>query len=420
MKTAPLLFLGMLLLGAAVGWATLPPGKASTMADGWPTPGVAYRGQPPSGPSDRSRNGPVPDTAAMIDQARQWNTNIWDKGGSAYEEEIAGWTDAEIRAALQEALTNRDFLMNVKSARYLADNLLAEWLKRDCTAASEFFLTIPAAIRNDNMPYHLSRAWPPEKAAEGLAFVKAHPEIFATNSPWSIIAKNIEARAKESAASVVRLLVELREAKLGLGFENRVKFPDGFDFASLMKSPEMETLSKSNQGKFFLRAWMAGDRDACYDWILENRGVKSLGIIMESPTPDNPVDPGWLAGRFQQMPAADQQAFREIMPLYVQRPEQLERFAAGIQDGALADQIRAGAARWMFQGRVTQAMQGLAGILDPAARVQALAQASPGADIPYPDALSSPHEKILRQNLLEWNATPEQTEAILAKFKKKP
>lgn len=410
MKTALSFFMGALALGAATGWVMLPAKREGKVEAREALQKPAAAPAPASASAARER--PLPTTAGLMEESKAWMKSITEKGFNPYAEEMEKWTDDEIRSALQESLRNRDFLMDSKNARSMASGLLKEWMKRDCAAASGFFLTIPAPIRNGAMTYSLSMAWPAEHAAEGLAFVKANPQVFEGASPWSILSKNIEARAAGGADSVIKLLGELREAKLDLAFENPVKMPEGFDFGALMKSPEMEELSKKGQAKFFVRAWCTQDREACFDWMVEKGNLQDLPNLIAF-SPDHAEGLRWVGSKYETMDAAGRE--KVAGGIRMGNSEVVRKMAEGMTDAEQADGLRSIAVKWIMAGPVSEAMGVLGSISDPVRRLQVLEDAGPDqlrGDRP----LSPANAQVLRNHLEKWNATPEQVEAILSKF----
>ncbi|RYD20555.1 MAG: hypothetical protein EOP88_14600 [Verrucomicrobiaceae bacterium] len=404
--------MGTLVLGAAAGWISFPGNKDGKTGPG-ETSAKAPSATPATASTPTSRERPLETAAGLMEESKAWAKNVRESGFNPYAEEMAQWTDEEIRSALQESLRNRDFLMDSGSARSMASGLLREWMKRDCAAASDFFLTIPAPIRNGGMTLSLSMAWPAEHAAEGLAFVKANPMVFEGASPWSILSKNIEARAAEGSASLIALLGDLRESKLDLGFENPMKMPQGFDFETLMKSPEMEELTEKGQAKFFARAWYAEDREACFQWMKEKGNLQDLPNLIAFASDDYTDGLRWIGSKIETMEPAGRE--KVIEGIRVGGGEVLDKIARGMSDPAQADDLRAASVRWIMAGPVAESMKVLGCIPDPARRVRALQEADVNPK-PGQRPMSPANAQVLRNHLKEWNATPEQTEAIMNKF----
>ncbi|RYD20946.1 MAG: hypothetical protein EOP88_13115 [Verrucomicrobiaceae bacterium] len=348
-----------------------------------------------------------------MEETRLWGKNATAKQPNLYHEELATWTDADIRAALDESLHNRDFLLDTRGARRLVAGLLAEWVNRDWSAASQWFLTMPESIRSGDMALFLSFAWPPEHAAEGLAFVKANPEAFERSSAWSIAVKNIEARAQEGAASVVALLGELREARLGLSFEETVKFPKDFDFATLMRSPEVVEMLGKGQGEFFAGAWYAQDREAFYGWVMETGALRSLPemVALGSDNPEKGLH--WLGAKYQTLDAADRETLMLGSP--VGHADIMGKMIEGITDPRVAEDLRASCAEWLFIGETAGALEVLGGIRDPAARLSALEEFD--AEKAKRFSQMAPGDvSLFRTRLEQWGATPEQVDTLVKKF----
>ncbi len=414
MKTRILIFLGMAAVGAAVAWASHTRTAAPSNAP------VEQKEANPALPLPR----PIPTSADLIRLSRETMEKMLTPGTSIYSEELAGWSVDEIRAALNEALSNREFLLDSGAASGLANNLLAEWMKRDCDGALQWYLTIaPPAIRM-KMALSLSRNWPPDQPEKGLAFLKAHQELLPGGQGWAIIILNIENRAKTGPAAVGALLAELREAKIGLTFLNQSTFPPNFDFPALMAHPEMQTLN--DQAIFnatLLQAWKAQNRDEAFDWLLKNRGLNALYLkqFYSSIEGVNKNDLEWLGERYQNLDPSQRSKIVSIMSSnWIRSPEIATSFVAGIRDPQIADEARELGVQLIFTGRIRDAVPFLAGISDPAKRLFILKNAQPQGEVAENSSMrkfSPADEATLRKTLADWNATSEQTETIISNFK---
>lgn len=408
MRAALSIFMGTLVLGAVAGWLSTPERGA-----------VAADSSKPEVSPIPARERPAPTTAGLLEDSKAWGKNATEKGGNPYSGEVAKWTDEEIRSALEESLKNRDFLLDTRKARWIASALLAEWMKRDCVAAREWFLTIPPLVRNGMMTIFFARAWPAEHGSEGLAFVKANPQVFENVSPWPILVKNVEASAAGGPASVIELIGELDKLKLRIPSEDQASFPEHFDFSGLVKSPEMLALLKSGHGKFFLSAWYAQDRDACFDWVIRDGDVSDLTAMVATEAEKSLDGVHWLGAKYEAMSPDQRQSMEWRIP--AGSPEFILDLSAGIRNEAAADTLRSVSADWVFRGKVAEAMEVLGTMKDPARRVEALEKSDRGQirsrgrreDF---RPLTEGDEQILRRHLQEWNATPEQTVAIVSKF----
>lgn len=411
MKSLVLTFAGTLLLGAITGWAAMQRELPAT-------PKQVTVGDVALAPQSSTR--PLATAVSLVKASRDMMERL-KQGESPYAETVSEWTTEEIRAALAECLSNRDFLLEANGARSIAMALLTEWLKRDCDAASAWFLSIDSASIKTQMIMAVSRSWPPEQAEKGLAFLIGHPEVFNGASGWAIIVKNIERRAQEGPQAVVGLLRELQEAKLGLDFENPAKFPPSFDFATLMNSAEVADLGETGSAKAFVRAWYAQDRDAAFQWLLETKGAKALMTLTRDPAGQMPEDLQWLGGKYTRLDAAQREEFRAgIEPGYTWNPDRIVKLAAGASDPAAADELRGAGTQFIYAGMTRQAIPLLAQISDPARRLEILENAAPQGSLasqPQRRRFTPADEAELRKSLAEWHATDSQTESILSKFK---
>lgn len=414
MKIRILIFLGMAAVGAAVTWASQARTAVTQI-----TP-VEQKEAKPTLPLPR----PMPTSADLIRLSRETMEKMLTPGTSIYSEELAGWSVDEIRAALNEALSNKEFLLDSSVASGLANNLLAEWMKRDCDGALQWYLTIaPPAIRM-KMALSLSRNWPPDQPEKGLAFLKAHQELLPGGQGWAIIILNIVSRAKTGPAEVGSLLAELREAKIGLTFLNPITFPPNFDFPTLMAHPEMQgQKDKPIFNATLLQAWKAQNRDEAFDWLLKNWGLNALYVkqFYSSIEGVNKDDLEWLGERYQNLDPSQRSKVVSIMSSnWIRSPEIATSFIAGIRDPQIANEARELGVQLIFTGRIRDAVPFLAGISDPAKRLFILENAQPQGEVADNSSMrkfTPADEALLRKNLSEWNATAEQTEAIISKFK---
>jgi len=411
MKPLLTTFAVTLLLGAITGWATLSRGK-----------------QVPAAVAPGSREAPVSPVKerplATVSGLLKVSREVTEKNSRdviPHAEVVAGWTTGEIRAALEECLTNKDFLLDEKGARSIAIALLAEWLKRDCDAASAWFLSIENATIKSRMILAVSHAWPPEQAEKGLSFLIGHPEVFNGSAGWSIIVKTMEKRAGEGPHAVVDLLRELREAKLGIDFSNAVSFPKSFDFPTLMNDPEVTALVEKKEGGILASAWHERDREGAFQWLLETQGAKSLVSLASSPHGESPENIQWLGSKYAALDERQRAEFRnEIEPGYGWVGKGMAEFAAGVGDPALADELWGTGAQLVFGGRTSDAIPMLQEIRDPEKRLVMLESVTPRgylAEHPEGRSFTRADEELLRKSLAGWNATEARIESIISKFK---
>ena len=410
MKIRILIFLGMAAVGAAATWASHARTAVPQSAQ------VEQKEAKPALPLPRS----IPTSAYLISLSRETMEKMLTPGTSIYTEILAGWSVDEIRAALNEALSNKEFLLDSGVALGLANNLLSEWMKRDCDGALQWYLTIAPPAVWMKMALSLSRNWPPDQPEKGLAFLKAHQELLPGGQGWAIIILNIVSRAKMGPAEVGSLLADLREAKIGLTFLNPITFPPNFDFPTLMAHPEMQALENK---AIFLQAWKAQNRDEAFDWLLKNRGLNALHLSLFYRSVDgvNKDDLEWLGERYQNLDPTQRSKVVSMMTSnWIRSPEIATSFIAGIRDPQIADEARELGVQLIFTGKIRDAVPFLDGISDPAKRLFILENAQPQGEVADNSSMrkfTPADEALLRNNLSDWNATAQQTEAIISKFK---
>jgi hypothetical protein len=402
LKKALIIFAGAALAGGVIGWSYTDK----------KTPAHPAAIQQPVPPAPR----PKWTTGDFLKSARDQTLAAKQPGFDSLSEKLADWSDAEIIAALNACLTDPGFAFSG-----LDNSLLGEWMKRDFDAAIAWFDHLESRSVKSRLASSLSHQWPADKAAQGLAFVRANREIFPGPTAWSILTKVFDSRVKEGPAALEELLRVAREEKLEFNGGSHGTVPGHFDFAAFAKREEFQKLWESGQANLLMLAWHAQDRDEVFDWLLENHGAKSLSAITRLPEGDTLGNLKWLGGKFESLDPAQRHEFLEQMQLnWTVFPTNLVTFSQGISDPAVLEEARMMGVQGIFAGKTREAMSLIESIGDPAKRIEILEKAEPSSlfttrpDLRGFDAFN---ESLLRAKLAEWHATNAQIKTILSRFK---
>ncbi|RYD46733.1 MAG: hypothetical protein EOP83_29155, partial [Verrucomicrobiaceae bacterium] len=175
LKKWPWLVAGSVVAGVAIGWSTArdpdKPAVASTPA--------------PSSPREASK--PLWSAEDFLKSASDRRNNY----AAIHDDLLIDWTNDEIRAALDASLTNPDCVLRGGTLTQVPRILLGEWMKRDLTAAVTWFESLDSSTAQQRLASHLSDQWPPDKGAEGLAFLKAHRDLFRGGTGARIVQINL-------------------------------------------------------------------------------------------------------------------------------------------------------------------------------------------------------------------------------------
>ncbi|MES2440903.1 MAG: hypothetical protein V4584_17690 [Verrucomicrobiota bacterium] len=342
-----------------------------------------------------------------------------ESGHSPLTVKLADWTDREIIDALNASLSNPDVMLPQGSGKGLASFLLAEWMRRDFTAAIAWFDQLESRSVQSTLGARLGDLWPPDKVEEGLAFLRSHRGVFASFD--QIVVNALGMRAKQGPTAVEGMLKIMREEKINFDVSQPVAFPPGFDFPALAGSDEFEMLWDRDGGTMFLRGWCEQDKDAAFDWLLENHGVKSLSNNMLMATDDFEGHMKWLGTRIQALDPAERAEYvDQNRRNWLQSPGPLVGFAKGVIDPVILGELRTIGVQSIRGGNAQQVIPLLEGIDDPEKRIEILETTPPPGEkdkFSVVPRFNQVDEAQLRKKLAEWNASQDRIDAIITRFK---
>lgn len=401
-------FLCALLVGGVAGW------RATAK------PAVSLR-------EDHNRADQLPGRPKLtkddfIKSARERAEKRSKSGDSPSLDRFAGWTNDEIRAALEAGLIHPESLVEYGKGTAIVNSLLGEWMRRDSDTAVAWYEGLGSPSVKRRLAGALASAWPADKAGQGLEFILAHRELFPNGTDWAVMNKNLEQRAIAGPAAVEDLLRLMREEELGFHNDAAIDFPKGFDFPSLMQGEEfMKFREREGMGPV-VNAWFASDREQAFDWLVENEGVKSLKVLTDSRQSLDKDLQVWIAGKVERLDPVQQREFLDaVTSRWVESPSSLALFAQGIRNEALRDQLGLIGIQALFVGNARDVMPLLELLGTPDRRIEVLANAKPDAAV-FNDSLNihfdASDEALVRKKLAGWKASESKIESIISRFKK--
>ena len=411
MWKAPLIFLATLLLGFTVarirrvvpveaGDTTLNQVRSSTRrAERWQPEDFAKWFRRPQGFQG------------------EWQVN-------PLENDLKDWSNEEIRAALDQGLSDPECVLPLGASNELMGLLFGEWTTRDFDAALAWFESIPSESRKSGLSGFLGLHWPKDRAADGLEYVFKHRDLFKTRQMvcyGPLVASAISAAAVLGPGSVDEVLKQLRENQIDPRYSSGWQFPPGFDFKALAASPEASIMLEKGRS-LFAAAWLEQDRNAAFDFLLAD-GKAYTGDVATSfylylaPVGANAEHEAtaertkWLAGKLIGLDADQrrQVALRGVNVLAMV-PDALAGFTVALNDPEDRQAVATAALARLMKDSLESSLSYLEEAVKPEERLDLLETFEVDS---YLQWFSAGQEALLRERLAAWNAPPERIEAII-------
>ena len=342
-----------------------------------------------------------------------------EKGNGPLTDRLADWSTDELRAALEESVKSPDAMFRNTPGSRVEYALMAEWMKRDHEAAVAWFEGVESDYARARMALTITGAWPKEDAMAGLDFYMKHRALHGQWQPFSLHANVFNQAAASGPAALEEVLRRYGKEMIHLNSQIDLAFPEGFDFRTLVAGEEFKKLEKRGQISPLVSEWSDRDPAGAFSWMMEQGGMERASSMagMYGKEPEQRLK--WLGGEMSGWSAEQREELAEsALSSWRSKPEALKYLAEGVKDPALAEELRVHSIQAIYyQGRAQQALEVLGGIPDPARRIELLLtteRAAGGGDAP---PLSAAGEHTMRTLLPEWNATPEQIETIIQRFK---
>ncbi len=408
---SPFLFLLYPALGLLAGWISM---KARPAGDPRSEAGRSTSSRSP----EKKESRPIWNGDDFLKAAMARTGEFLDPTSTPLKILLSDWTDAEVRAALDEALGDPDTIINGGGSAGL---LLREYMRRDFPAALEWFSGI-SAIHRASLALTLSHAWPEGRAKEGLDFIRQNKELFGGSyaTAWSIISKGMAGEATRGPEAVVSFLKQLHAEGFGADFGNPVAFPKGFDFAGLLGSEDFRNLNLQELESSVITSWRAQNRDAAFDWVVENGNAKNLRSMAAYREDSSPEMTAWLVKNLHQTTPEQRSLLLEskFMEWTDNTGADALRWIEMASTPALKEEFRTVAAQGLYFARPGPALEVIEAIPrteDRLTFMETLAASTRPRSTPVP--LTPENEKIIRSKLAEWGSDPARTEAIINRYK---
>ena len=402
--------------GLLIGWATAPKDRAEDGKTGDTTTQEARL-------SPRMRNArastPPMTPDQLLAEARRLVETPNKSRRTTLDETIADWTDEEVIAALELAAKEPDLLLEQDS---FAGDLMRAFSKRNPQTAMKWALDQPLLVKRKFAGLVLS-ALLPTRAEEAYALARTHPDIFEGKVPTNVVRALVTSSAQQGAEVFVASLKDLMADGSAPFMEFPKEVPEGFDFAAAMDSPDFKPLVSQKLKSSMLSAWMAEDRDAAFQWVLENDGARKLDQLRDSrwSYAELKGHVRWMAEKVEAMP---EEQWRDVVLSsrisFNNTQGHANLWLESLRDPTKKEAFRDAAAGGIFYGHqnsVEVGLKALDGLPDAPARIdrlEALSQSFSGIRIP-PNADA---EKLLREKLEQWGADPQRTETIIGNVHK--
>ena len=335
------------------------------------------------------------------------------------DETIADWTDAEVIAALEQAAREPDLLLEQDS---FAGDLMRAFSKRNPENAMRWALDQPLLVKRKFAGLVLS-ALLPTRADEALALARTHPDIFEGKVPTNVVRALVTSSAQQGAEAFVSRLKDLMADGSAPFMEFPKDVPKGFDFAAALDSPDFKPLVSQKLKSSMLNAWMAENRDAAFQWVLENDGARRLDQLRDSRWSHAELTGHvrWMAEKVEAMP---EEQWKEVIlanrSSFITNQGHASLWLESLHDPTVKEAFRNAAAGGIFFGNrntMEVGLKALDGLQDDQARIGRLEELSldfSGFRMP-PDADA---ETLLREKLEQWGADPQRSDAIIEKVRR--
>jgi len=408
-------------LGLLIGRVSM--GKGDARHGGKPQEENSTRSTTQWKREDRTRaSAPVMTGAELLEAVRR-KLEV-PAGSTGISASIAGWTDAEIIAALDEAATKPEAMLNDFN---MAATLLWAYAQQNPEGALEWAIR-QTGMQRGKFISDVLRAWPADRAEDALTIVRQHRDIFGRNVPMSLVPKLITAASKDGPEAVVARLREMMED----GFNRLTNFPKevapGFDYGGLLGSAEFQEMGLEGMRGSLVHQWMAQDRDAAFQWMMGANGPGALFQLRPptwETTPERSAElTRWMAGKIDTMPAEQRdELVRLNKDNFRQEGSDTLVWIESVKTPEVRDAIRTAAAEAVFSqvdDYVDRGLLALGTLPDGESRIRAMEELVKNRQTsPRFKPRSAGADRLLRTRLAEWGADEARIDAIIRGIEEK-
>ncbi len=369
-------------------------------------------------------------------RTKRWSAGdlrTWAANGRSpldpFADEWKDWSEGELKAALDQGVTDPAAVNALSDGRRIIGAIFGEWVRRNPDEAIRWLESLKSESMRRSFSGVLAMNWPVDRAAEGLAYVIAHRDDFAsrdTISSGPIVTLAINEAAKLGPDAVGRLFGVLRENRLDPRYSKDWEFPVGFDFLKLMEHPETGLLKAT----FFSGVWMDRNPDEAFRYLVAEREIEDVpvGNFFTDVLPANDAErlekasarARWLSGKLAELTADKQSAIVDGMSGRYMDPAVLGNFAGGLADDAQRDRIVSKSLQVLMKQSWMDSVAPIVELIEAAGdeswRLDTLESLkTPGRSGAW--FVTKEDEQLLREKLTGWNAPPERVETIMNHLK---
>ncbi|RYD68231.1 MAG: hypothetical protein EOP84_30050 [Verrucomicrobiaceae bacterium] len=269
---------------------------------------------------------------------------------------------------------------------------------------------------------YLQERWPTNRAEEGLSFMAENRDLFTRiSSPYSIPAKCLAAASAKSALATAEIIGRLDREQAFPYFSGILDLAPGFDFNAVLKTDQLKNSHPGFTG-LILTSWSQQNREAAFDWVLENQGPGSLLHFAVPRYGETPDHASWVGSKLDAITPAQRGEFLDQMQHEGEVQNlNLAPLLTGSKNPEVRSEIRDRLVQGIFTNRMNEAIFALEDLPTPGERIQALESLVPSSVTQRIKApLPKNDEEMLRKKLRDWNATDAQTQAIINRSKQQP
>ncbi|RYD47304.1 MAG: hypothetical protein EOP85_05740 [Verrucomicrobiaceae bacterium] len=255
----------------------------------------------------------------------------------------------------------------------------------------------------------------PDRLDKGFAFLAANRNIYQSGLEEGFVRQALKSAADRGPDAVNGVLRMIREGNVDTR-NAYMEFPPDFDFQTLASAGELKTAVKTGAGSPALRAWAMKDRDAAYQWTMENAGGGgACEILLGRRNQGGPQDVAWSAARYEEMDADQRKALSDSARHFMTRDmEWIPAFSDAIRDPVLKEELRLRAVQGLFNGRNYLAERMLEVLGPPERRLEILENLQRDPQVTPPMPLD---EERLRKKISAWTQDQSRIDAIINHLK---
>lgn len=340
---------------------------------------------------------------------------------------VKDWSDEEILAVLNEAALRPDAMLRYDS---IARSLLGVFATRDPQRALEWVLAQPDIAHQKYADFVLI-GFGPDRFEEALAMVKQHPDLFNRSGdfgfrlPYKVVGDGMTDAMNHGPEAFVSRLKELMDVgadRWTLGYATSV--PDGFDFEAVLTSPDFKNLNLESTQKFLLTNWAAQDREAAFQWLLQNQGIGEINSLNQAwwdqATPEGVGFIQWAVAKVESSTPEQREVFLEKTSQdLLSGGVDFNTWIDAAKEPEFKESLRALGVKRIIGGQNSDVESGLSALEtypDLESRLSALEafamEPGRGKRMSFPD-----WEKLVRNRLAEWGADSTRVDGIVKGLK---